>query len=66
MAILLLGFAVYSQWRFGPAMSRVAGPTTYWPPQGWRAWLGLVMFVVVFLSMAVIVSLRVIFTFIKT
>jgi hypothetical protein len=66
LAVLLLGFAIYSQWRFGPRMSSVAAPAMLWPPRGFRAWFNVVLFVLVLLLMGAIVFAHLVFAFIKT
>ena len=65
LAVLLLGFATYSQWRFGPRISSIPARLPLWPPRGFHAWFGVVMFVLALLLMGAIVFAHLVFTFIK-
>ena len=66
LAGVLLSFAVYSQLRFGPSIKSVRTPAMIWPPRGFRAWFGVVVFVLVILLMAVFVFVHFVFTLVKT
>jgi hypothetical protein len=66
LAVLLLGFAIYSQWPFGPRMSSVSAPIALWPPRDFRARFGVAMFILVLVLMGAIVFAYLLFTIVKT
>jgi hypothetical protein len=57
-----LAFAVYSQIRFGPRLNEVPR-TAPWPPNSFRGWFGVFMFVVVGIAMVLLVAWRVLHGF---
>jgi len=65
-ALLLFGFAVFSQVRFGPPMSAIGVRAPLWPPRDFRAWLGIVAFFIGLLVMLAIIVVHVAFTLTST
>src|SRR4029453_6454782 len=56
-AAVLLALAIFNQIRFDPRISEV--PTTApWPPNSFRGWFGVFMFVVAIIAMIVITVLH--------